>query len=76
MLYSVFVRLVTLADTFQIGGDARPRRTNSLNYKLGVSWLKTALVTAAWAAVRTKGSYLQAQFLRLKARRGALRLPK
>jgi hypothetical protein len=29
------------------------------------------LVTAAWAAVRTKGSYLRAQFLRLKARRGA-----
>jgi hypothetical protein len=28
-------------------------------------------VTAAWAAVRTQGSYLRAQFLRLKARRGA-----
>lgn len=32
---------------------------------------KTTLVTAAWAAVHTKGTYLQAQFLRLKARRGA-----
>jgi hypothetical protein len=30
-----------------------------------------ALVTAAWSAVRVKGSYLQAQFLRLKVRRGA-----
>ena len=29
------------------------------------------MVTAAWAAVRVKGSYLQGQFLRLKARRGA-----
>jgi transposase len=29
------------------------------------------LVTAAWAAVRTQGSYLRAPFLRLKARRGA-----
>jgi hypothetical protein len=28
-------------------------------------------VTAAWAAVRTQGSYLRAQSLRLKARRGA-----
>ncbi len=34
-------------------------------------WLKTAFVTAAWAAVRVKGSHLHAQFLRLKARRGA-----
>jgi hypothetical protein len=35
------------------------------------AWLKTSLVTAAWAAVRVKASYLQTQFLRLKARRGA-----
>jgi transposase len=28
-------------------------------------------VTAAWAAVRVKTSYLRAQFLRIKARRGA-----
>jgi transposase len=33
-------------------------------------WLRATLVQAAWAATRTKGSYLQAQFLRLKARRG------
>jgi transposase len=37
----------------------------------GSPWLKTALVTTAWAAVRTKSRYLQAQFLRLRARRGA-----
>ena len=37
----------------------------------GAPWLKTALVTAAWAAVRVKSSYLQAQFLRLEVRRGA-----
>jgi hypothetical protein len=29
------------------------------------------LVTAAWAAARKKESYLRAQFLRLKSRRGA-----
>jgi transposase len=33
-------------------------------------WLKTTLVTAAWSAVRVKDSYLRAQFLRIKARRG------
>lgn len=37
----------------------------------GAPWLKTILVQAAWAAARTKDSYLRAQFLRLKARRGA-----
>jgi transposase len=34
------------------------------------NWLKTTLVTAAWSAIRVKNTYLQAQFLRLKARRG------
>ncbi|NNC28811.1 IS110 family transposase [Longimicrobium terrae] len=34
-------------------------------------WLKTTLVQAAWAAVRKKDSYLKAQFLRIKSRRGA-----
>jgi hypothetical protein len=34
------------------------------------TWLKTALVTAAWAAIRVKSTYLHAQFLRIKARRG------
>jgi transposase len=33
-------------------------------------WLKTTLVQAAWAATRKKDSYLRAQFLRLKSRRG------
>jgi transposase len=36
----------------------------------GYPGLKTTLVQAAGAAVRTKRSYLQAQFLRLKSRRG------
>jgi transposase len=36
----------------------------------GAPWLKTSLVQAAWAAVRTKETYLRAQFLRLKSRRG------
>jgi len=33
-------------------------------------WLKTVLVQAAWAAVRSKNTYYRAQFLRLRARRG------
>jgi len=33
-------------------------------------WLKTTLVQAAWSAARKKDSYLRAQFLRLKSRRG------
>jgi transposase len=37
----------------------------------GAPWLKTALIQCAWAAVRKKASYLQAQFHRLRARRGA-----
>lgn len=33
-------------------------------------WLKTMMIQAAWAAVRKKNSYLNAQFLRIRARRG------
>jgi transposase len=36
----------------------------------GAPWLKTALVQAAWAAIRKHDSYLHAQFFRLKSRRG------
>jgi len=51
--------------------DESAGKRRSTRVRKGAPWLKTALVTAAWAAVRVKGSYLQAQFLRLKARRGA-----
>jgi transposase len=37
----------------------------------GAPWLKTVLIQCAWAATRVKGSYLQAQYLRLRSRRGA-----
>jgi len=33
-------------------------------------WLRSTLVQAAWAAARKKDSYLHAQFVRLKSRRG------
>ena len=48
--------------------SAGKRRSNRL--RKGAPWLKTTLVQCAWAAVRKKDSYLQAQFYRIKARRG------
>ena len=51
--------------------DESAGKRRSTRLRKGGTWLKTALVTAAWAAVRTKASYLRAQFQRIKARRGA-----
>jgi transposase len=39
----------------------------------GNRWLRAALVQAAWAASHSKGTYLQAQYRRLAARRGRKR---
>jgi len=50
----------------QSAGKVHSRRTQK-----GAVWLKTLLIQAAWAAIKTKDSYLRAQFLRLRARRGA-----
>ena len=48
--------------------SAGKRRSNRM--KKGAPWLKTTLIQCAWAASRTKGSYLQAQYLRIRSRRG------
>jgi len=48
--------------------SAGKRRSNRL--RKGAPWLKTTLVQCAWAATRKKASYLQAQFHRLRHRRG------
>jgi len=48
--------------------SANKRRSNRV--RKGAPWLKTTLVQCAWATVRKKDSYLKAQFLRIKARRG------
>ena len=50
--------------------DESAGKRRSTRLKKGAPWLKTALVQAAWAAVRKKHGYLQAQFQRLRARRG------
>lgn len=51
--------------------DESAGKRRSTRVRESCTWVKTTLVTAAWAAVRVKASYLHAQFLRLKARRGA-----
>jgi transposase len=51
--------------------DESAGKRRSTRLRKGAPWLKTTLVSAAWAAVKVKNSYLQAQFLRLKPRRGA-----
>lgn len=48
--------------------SAGKRRSNRL--RKGAPWLKTTLVQCAWAGVRKKASYLNAQFQRLRYRRG------
>jgi len=52
------------------GLDKSAGKHNSTRTRKGGTWLKTALVQAAWSAVRVKDSYLRAQFFRIKARRG------
>ena len=51
--------------------DESAGKRRSTRVRKSATWLKTTLVTAAWAAARKQDSYLRAQFLRLKARRGA-----
>lgn len=51
--------------------DQSAGKRRSTRMRKGGAWLKTTLIDCAWAAVRKKGSYLEAQFLRLRARRGA-----
>jgi transposase len=50
--------------------DESAGKRRSTRLRRGGKWLKTTLVQAAWSAVKVKGSYLQAQFHRLRARRG------
>ena len=45
-------------------------KRHSTRIRHATPWLKTTLIQAAWAATRKKDSYLHAQFIRLKSRRG------
>ena len=51
--------------------DESAGKRRSTRMRKGAPWLKTTLVQCAVAAARKKASYLQAQFHRLRARRGA-----
>jgi transposase len=51
--------------------DESAGKRRSTRMRKGAPWLKTTLVQCAWAASRKKASYFQAQFHRLRARRGA-----
>lgn len=51
--------------------DESAGKRRSTRMRKGAPWLKTTLIQCAWAAARKNGSYLQAQFRRLRARRGA-----
>jgi transposase len=50
--------------------DESAGKRRSTRLRKGAPWLKTTLVQCAWAASRKKESYFQAQFHRLRARRG------
>jgi len=50
--------------------DISAGKRHSTRIRHATPWLKTTLIQAAWAAARKKDSYLHAQFVRLKSRRG------
>jgi len=50
--------------------DESAGKRRSTRMRKGAPWLKTTLVQCGWAAVRKKGGYLQAQFHRIRSRRG------
>ncbi len=50
--------------------DESAGKRRSTRVRRGAVWLKPLLAQCAWGAARTKGTYLQAQFFRIKARRG------
>jgi transposase len=50
--------------------DESAGKRRSTRLRTGAPWLKAMLVQCAWAATRKKASYLQAQFARLRSRRG------
>jgi len=53
------------------GQNESAGKRKSARLRKGAPWLKTALVQAAWSAVKKKNGYYRAQFQRLKARGGA-----
>lgn len=50
--------------------DESAGKGRSTRLRTSAPWLKAMLVQCAWAAARTKATYLNAQFVRLRTRRG------
>src|SRR5919198_265335 len=66
-------RLDTIPGVNALAAEIAGKR-RSTRLRKGAPWLKPLLTQCAWAARRKTGSYLRAQFHRLRARRGARRL--
>ena len=47
--------------------DESAGKRRSTRLRKGAPWLKSMLVQCAWAAIRSKGTYLHAQYVRLRA---------
>ena len=56
--------------TGQARGLKAHGKRRSTRLRMGAPWLKATLVQCGWAAARTKATYLNAQFVRLRTRRG------
>jgi transposase len=52
------------------GNDESAGKRRSGKTRKGSKWLRSALIEAAYAAARSKGTYLAAHYARLKGRRG------
>jgi len=64
--------LVSWAGLCPRSDESAGKRRSSRTRK-GAPWLKTTLVQCAWAAIRTKDSYLRARYHRLKSRAGPMK---
>jgi transposase len=53
--------------------DESAGKRRSTRLRKGAPWLKPVLVQCAWGAARTKRTYTQAQYVRLRARRGPMK---
>jgi hypothetical protein len=56
-----------------VQATTRPAGNGRAAPRAGNPWLRRALCEGAWAASKSKGTYLQAQFRRLAALRGPKR---
>lgn len=55
------------------GNNESAGKHKSTSTRSGNPWLTSALVEAAWAAIRTKDCYLAVRFQRIRKRRGEQR---